>query len=338
MEDEFLHQFRKKPRPEFSQSLYERMRAKDKQPMDSKSNRLRIFTNWKTAFAGIAALLVITLVASPSARALAQDFLNLFRVKRFAAVTVDQTRLAQLQEGKVDLETLIGSSTEVLKDPGKPQVVDSPEAAAQLAGIPVRVPATLPDNVQLEDIRVQGEGVVRVKADTARLQALIDALGVTDVKIPEQLNGATVTVNKPPIVAMNYKRDRGNSTEKIVFMQARNPQIELPEGVDLSQLGEIALRVAGMAPDEAQRFAQSIDWTSTILVPVPANATAFREVEVRGVTGLLITTDGTTTLSTGQETKTIPQRSTLLWAEGDLVYALSGTSSTGLVDMANSLQ
>jgi hypothetical protein len=108
--------------------------------------------------------------------------------------------------------------------------------------------------------------------------------------------------------------------------------------VDLPQLGEIALRIVGMAPDEAHRFAQSIDWTSTLLVPVPANASSFREVEVRGTTGLLVTTSGSGTLNTPKGPMTIPQGSMLVWAEGDMVYAMNGTGSIALVDMANSLQ
>jgi hypothetical protein len=329
MDDDFLYKFRKGPRPEFSKSLYRRIN----QPMNPKPMSRRILTSWKTALAAVAAVLVVTLIVSPSARALAQDFLNLFRVKRFAAISVDPARISQLEAGNVDLEALIGASTEVLKDPGKPQMVDSPQAAAQLAGFGVKVPATLPQGTTLQSIQVQGEGSLRFKADTARLQSVLDALGVTDVQVPAALDGATVTVNKPPMVAINYKRGADN----IMLVQSHNPQIELPEGVNMAQLGEIALRVAGMTPDEAQRFAQSIDWSSTMLVPVPANASAFREVEVRGVTGLLITTNGSS-VPTSNGPKSMPQHSVLLWAEGDMVYALSGTSSTALADMANSLQ
>jgi hypothetical protein len=337
MEDEFLHKFRKEPRPEFSKSLYEKIKGKGYQPMNSQPRNLRLLTSWKMALAGVAAVLAVALVVSPSARALAQDFLNLFRVKRFAAISVDQARIEQLQAGNVDLKDLIGSSTEVLKDPGKPQVVESPAAAAQLAGIPVRVPTTLPNGLTLNEIRVQGDGIVRVKADTAKIQGLVDTLGLTDVKIPEQLNGATVTINKPAMVVMEYNHG-GAKGDRVMFVQSHNPQIELPSGVDLPQLGEIALRIVGMAPDEAHRFAQSIDWTSTLLVPVPANASSFREVEVRGTTGLLVTTSGSGTLNTPKGPMTIPQGSMLVWAEGDMVYAMNGTGSIALVDMANSLQ
>lgn len=329
MDDDFLHKFRKGPRPEFSRSLYRRIN----QPMNSKPVTRRVLTSWKTAFAALAAVVVVALVVSPAARAVAQDFLNLFRVRRFAAISVDPARISQLQEGNVDLEALIGASSQVLKDPGKPQLAENPQAASQLAGFAIKVPASLPPGAVLQDIQVQGEGSVRFTADTAKLQAMLEALGVTDVQVPPALNGATVTVNKPPMVAVTYRRGQ----DKVVFVQSHNPQIELPAGVDMAQLGEIALRVTGMAPDEARRFAQSIDWTSTLLVPVPANASSFREVEVRGVTGLLITTSGGS-LPTANGPRNLPQGSVLLWAEGDMVYAMSGNVPTTLVDMANSIQ
>jgi hypothetical protein len=341
MDDDFLYKFRKEPRPAFSKGLYERINR----PMKTKPITQRVFAaNWKTALAGLAIVIVLALVVSPGARAMAQDFLNLFRVQRFAAISIDPARISQLENNKVDIESLLSASTQVVKDPGKPEVVSSPEAAGQQAGFTVRVPSTLPAGFSLQDIRVQGEGTVRFKADTAKLQTLIDTLGVTDVQIPAQLNGQTVTVDKPAMVAMNYQ----NGNNHLIFMQSRNPQIALPDGVDLPQLGEIALRVAGMAPDEAHRFAQSIDWNSTMLIPVPANASSFRQVDVRGTTGLLITTSsaGLVPPAVQKNANGVPEikaprdiqpGSILLWAEGDMVYAVNGTGNVALVDFANSL-
>ena len=323
--DDFLNKFRKEPRPAFAKSLYERI---DK-PMNSNPISRKGFISWKTALAGVAALMVVVMVASPAARAAAQDFLNLFRVKRFAAVTVDPERMKQLQNGQVGIEQLLSASAEVLKKPAEPLKVDGLQAASQAVGFAVRVPATVPDGMHLQDIIVQGEGSVRFTADVERIQSLLQTLGINDVQLPPQLDRQVVTISKPPVVMVKYAGDR-----EIMFLQSRNPQIELPAGVNLAQLGEIALRVAGMTPQEAQQFASKIDWSSTLLVPVPANATNFREVEVRGVTGMLISTN-----ETAVRGKPLPQIGTvLLWAEGDMVYAISGAQSTTLVEMANSIK
>jgi hypothetical protein len=338
--DDFLNKFRKEPSPEFSRRLYQRIY----QPMEDKPVKTKLFSLWKPALAAAGVMLALALVLSPSARVMAQDFLNLFRVKRFAAITVDQARMTELAQNKVDIQSLISSNTEILKDPGQPVTVDTPQAAAQLAGLTVRTPSSVPLGYRLSKIYVQGAGSVRFKADTARLQALIETLGVTDVQIPAQLNGQTVTVDKPPVVVLNYALTMNGQvptrTNHLIIMQAHNPQISLPDGVNMAQLGEIALRVTGMSADEAHRFAQSIDWSSTMLVPVPATASSFREVSVHDVTGLLITTSDTSGVpGTVKNSDTDSSGSILLWAEGDMVYAITGNSNNvQLVDLANSMQ
>ena len=72
-------------------------------------------------------------------------------------------------------------------------------------------------------------------------------------------------------------------------MQSRSPEVSLPPGADLAQLGEIGLRILGLDATEAHRFAGSIDWHSTFLVPVPAKEAEFRQVQVNGHPALLVT-------------------------------------------------
>ena len=333
MDDDFLVRFRKDPQPGFANRLYKRI----EHPMDSKSTVRKTWLNWKVALAGATAILVAALAVSPSAQAFAQDFLNLFRVKRFQPVAIGPERMKQLASDHLDIQSLISSSSTVVKDPGKAVTVDSAAAAGRLAGFTVRTPTVLPPGATLRRVLVQGEGIVRFTADTARLQSLIDALGLTDVQIPAQLNGKTVTVDKPPVVIMQY-RIGGDTLE---FIQSHNPQIALPDGVNMAQLGEIALRVVGMSADEAHRFAQTLDWSSTLLVPVPANAKSFTKVSVGNSEGLMITTSGAVIPNTtaAKPPETARPRSTLLiWADGDMVYAITTSANGALVDVATSLK
>ena len=109
----------------------------------------------------------------------------------------------------------------------------------------------------------------------------------------------------------------------------------MPAGNDLSRLGEIGLRVLGMDSKQARSMARSIDWTSTMVVPVPLDATTFREVTIQGQKGLLIT---------GSETDQAPSgrtrmRNLLLWSDGGRLYALTGdVTETDLVEMAESVR
>jgi hypothetical protein len=335
MDEDFLSMFREAPRAELANTLWERLQRQASSDLTRGRSRLR---SPIAVLVSVSLLVMLgVLLSFRSVRAAAQQFLDLFRGQRFVAIAIDPTRLEQLKQlkgGTMDVEALLSRSTQVLKKPGEPQVVDNPVAAGEIAGIHVSVPTALPEGMSLAQIRVQGEAAASFTTDTARLRQLLELLDIRDIQVPEQLNGTTVTVHVPPAVVMRYTK--GNA--RVTLMQSLSPEITLPLGVDLSQVVEIGLRIAGLAPGEAQRFAYSIDWHSTLLVPVPANAASFREVDVQGAPGLLIETDGKNRPA-AQNRPDIPPGSLLLWSGGDMVYALAGGIRTlELVQMANSLQ
>ncbi len=331
MDDQFLYEFRKNPRPEFAASLRNRL---NQEPEAEPNNSRQV---WRPALALMGLLVVgAGLLSFPSVRAAAQQFLDLFRVERFVAVSIDPGRIAQieqLQNGKLDLKALLSRDLQVLKDPGEPQAAEDVMAASQAAGMEVRLPGVLPEGVTQTGIQVVGEGLARFTADTSKLATILESLDITDVQIPGQLNGAVITVRVPPCVIATYSRGKAIAT----LMQANSPEITLPAGVFLPELAEIGLRVAGLSADEARRLAYSVDWHSTLMVPVPANAASFREVELRGTKGLLIETHSGSGKSKSNEPRMRPG-SILLWTEGGKVYAFSGTvRSIELLEMANAL-
>jgi hypothetical protein len=95
------------------------------------------------------------------------------------------------------------------------------------------------------------------------------------------------------------------------------------------QLAEIGLQFTGMTPEEAHEFSQTVDWTSTLVVPIPRNGASYRQVSVDGVTGNLIQ----------RPTDDDPQY-LLMWVKGDIIYAIGGLGSdtSAALDMANSMQ
>jgi len=109
----------------------------------------------------------------------------------------------------------------------------------------------------------------------------------------------------------------------------------LPPGANLQQLGEIGLRVLGLDPSEAHRIAASVDWRSTLLVPVPTNAASFRQVDVNGHKGLFIRMDGD---GTGEGPN--GQRGAMvMWTEGERVLAVqSDLPSEDVLEVAQSLR
>lgn len=336
MNEELLNAYRKEPSPEFAERLRNRINRPVVEAGPEPS--ISFLARWKPVLAGATAIAVaVVALTVPSVRAAAQDFLDLFRVKKFAAVSIDTDRLGQLRDGKVDLKALIGDSVEEIKRPGEPRVVATAEDAARETGAPVLVPMAVFNLNDAPTIRVTDTADLRLTADAERLRDIVDLLGIEDATVPDGLDGASVSVHIPQAVVMDYRRD--GKTWVATLTQARSPEIVLPEGVDISALGELGLRIMGLSANEARQFSRSIDWRSTLIVPVPAKAGSFREVEVRATTGLLVTVESSNSDRKSDSGKDAPPRTILMWSEGDMVYALaSRMQPIDVIQMANSMR
>lgn len=330
MDDQFLKQYRESPRPEFARQLQAKLNGET--IMQTQKTWRQNLMRWSPAFIAAAIVLALVLVISlPPTRALAQDFLDLFRVKKFATIAIDPARMKQLDNLNVDTEKLFADNVQVLQEPGKPVQVASVEEAAQRAGFNVAVPSQVPQGAKAQ-VAVQGAGAMVITADAAKTQELLELVGVNDVKIPAQLDGAKITVRKPAAVLLQYTTRDGAFS----LMQSPSPEVELPPGVELKQLGEIGLRVLGLSADEARDFADKVDWSSTFLIPIPANAAEVRQVSVNGADGLMLTSNGAARKGPRPYAN---GDSVLLWANNGMVYAMQGnTNVVDLLELANSVQ
>jgi hypothetical protein len=343
--DDFLSGLREQPRPEFERDLRDRLRAiEGSSPAAGLPPRPRRLV---PAFAGVAAAAVLAFAFSlEPVRAAAREFLDLFRVQRFAAVRVDPERLASLQKSGLDLKSLVGGQVEVVTKAVEPVAVSSAETGAVDAGIEAaRQPARLPEGFALAGASVVRPGEYRIRLDAAKLRSLAQIAGADEIEVPDHWTGATIDVAMPPVLVTRYERPavggepRPPDADAYVLLQARGPEIELPEGVDLATLGRLALRVGGLGAGEALSFSQRIDWRSTLLVPVPVSGADYREVEVRGQRGLLVSSPAPSSPSPEGARRRAAWRSVLMWSEGGNVYALHGPGSGWqIVDMAQTLK
>jgi hypothetical protein len=320
MNDDFMQSAWRKPPAPMAAQLRARLRHLDAQRASSPRRR-RVL---QAIACAASLLLAVGLAMLPSVRAGAETFLDLFRVVNFVAVPVPAQRLTTLQRG-LDLPRMLGEQVHVIQAPGAPQSVATPEQAGALTGIAVQLPTWLPDGLTLRGIDVLGEQRWTVAASTQKLQQVLDTLGINDLTAPPGLDGQTATIHVYPSVRVSYGAQAGH----VLFIQARQPEATLPQGADLPLLAEIGLRVLGFEPNEARRFANTIDWRTTLLVPVPASVANFHEVDIGASKGLLIETAATAG----------PRASQLLWSVGGSVFALIGdVSPEELFEMARSTQ
>jgi hypothetical protein len=331
--DDFLSRFREEPRPEYAKGLERRLAEIDSTEAERRSRRPWML---RPVLAGGLAVAMITMAFTlPPVRAVAREFLDLFRVQRFAAVPVDTERLERLHQGGIDLKALVGDQVEVLEEPGEPEAVETLELASSLAGIEALQPAAPPRRSSFAGFAVAHPGAFRIRLDVEKMRSLAELLGVEDPHVPEAWDGATMEVYAPPMVVMRY--ERGES--EFVLMQSQGPEVALPDGVDLAELGTFGLQMAGMSAEEARLFAARIDWRSTLLVPIPAEGGNFREVEVQGGKGLLVS--GRRPPKTGPDGTSSGGgwHSVLFWSDEDRVYAAAGPGhGLEVLEMAESLE
>jgi hypothetical protein len=296
-----------------------------------KSLRIKsLWTSHRLLWGSLAAILILAMLFSLApVREAAAALLGMFRVRKFAAITFDpnQTQLND-REIATNISKLLSDNVTVLKQPGPPQTVASAAEASALAGIPVRLPTILPSGVGAQpDIRVEDGGAVQIVVDLARAQALLELAGMSDVQIPQGLDGATVTIEIPSVVIARYDSYQSD----FMLTQLRSPSVNLPPGVDLAQMGEAGLRLLGLSPEEARQFSQTIDWSSTLVIPLPTDAAVYQDVTVDGVSGVLITERN------GGYSR-YPNYA-LLWQKDDVVYSLTGRGrAEDVLAVANSLQ
>lgn len=301
--DAWLHALRTDPSPLFKAQLRERLRAQE--PVGETRH------DWsrRGLVAAAAVLLVGVLLSVPGVRASVAQFVSLFRVINVVAVPVDSSHIDRLKAEHLDIGALVGEHVEIVQDPGPPLNVASFADAAAAAGMTLATPQWLPDNTRVMETAVMGERAVRVTADSRRLQQVMDALGINDLTVPAGLDGQVVNLRVPPVVMIRY--DHQNNRRSRLF-QARTPQLTLPNRIDVRALGEIGLRILGLGAAEAKQFADAIDWHTTLVVPVPPNASSFQQVDIGGHRGVLIQ----------HQPRNQSPTSTIVWSTPERVFAL----------------
>lgn len=281
---------------------------------------------WRPASFGAAAVaLALGLVFVAPLRTAASQFLDIFRVRTFMVVRFNPDSARYLQDyfEQVFGEPRLGEV--------KPQPVASAEEASRLVGYPVLVPGFLPKGREtLSEFTVTGACQAEADINVAAARVLLEAAGLPTDALPAQ-DTVHLSARIPPQVTMVYGEEERSA---ITVVQADSPEVDVPQGLDLRRLGELGLRLLGQSPEQAQRLAESIDWATTLVIPVPANVASVREVLVRGNPGYLFKANS----GDGADPDTYSDCA-VIWQENGRLYAVTGMlSSDTALRIAESLQ
>jgi hypothetical protein len=276
----------------------------------------------------------------------AERVLGLLRIKKIAVVSIDTDRFRSGDDrfGK-RIGQLLSDNVVVTKEPGESQLAAGAGEASELAGFSVRLLGGRTDEPEL---RVNDSQGFRMTVDLSRLQAIFDEAGRADLRLPASLDGATVAVDIPKSVVAFYGSrpagghrgerddpdewhgDPGEWLDRVVLAQVPAPTIVTPPDLNLAEIAVVALQLVGMSEEEARAFSRTVDWTSTLVVPIPMNVASYEAIEVDGVKGTLVRERRDGHRSAGY---------TLLWVKKGIIYSLTGFGdSAQALTLADSLE
>lgn len=292
-----------------------------------------------------AAILMVALMFPP-VQAWAAQVLGLFRVQQVTVLPVDFQSLSAIDENATDVLTQMLSDNVKGESVGEAADVKSWEEARAASGLAVRTPAAIQEAPTA--IHVNPGASVDITMDAERLRALVAVMGREDIVIPDSLTGSVVHVEIPQGVQATWgecwgdradvepedmmpseRRAMSLAGDCTLLMQIPSPTITTPPELDMNAIGQLYLELLGMSSEEAATFGATLDWSSTLVIPVPASEADFEEVVVDGVNGTLIRS----------KFRQANEPFILIWVKDGILYGLSGDGDNArALEIANSLK
>lgn len=292
---------------------------------------------------GVLAVIVVLCLVSP-VRGLAGKFFGSLRIPKPKAVSVDVSAFSGANGNRTlqqMISQMISSKTNVTQDEAD-VAADDKDAAAKLAGFLVQLPLLRKD---LPKIIVQGGHAVDMSVDREKLQTIFEEAGRHDLVVPENLDGAPVTLKTPRSVRAQYGNcpappntisgqingpppPSADNGDCLVVTEAPTSMVNSPGGLDVQQLVEIGLELSGMSPNQTQQFLKNVDWKSTLSLAMPRFMRSFETVQINGMPGVLVNT-------LGRRGPTYM----LIWVRDGMAYSLTGyASASDATALADSLR
>jgi hypothetical protein len=107
-----------------------------------------------------------------------------------------------------------------------------------------------------------------------------------------------------------------------------SPTVTAPQQLDPAEIVRAALQFAGLSASEAANFTQTIDWTSTFVMPIMHGQLSYQKINVAGNDGVLLRPKN-------QQAKQF----TLHWIDNGILYSLMGTGDdTTALNLASQIE
>jgi len=295
----------------------------------------------------LAAVLVAATLSVPSIRNSALKSLQSLRIQKVQAVNADFSPYVDANANP----TLHQMVTQMISDKVQVEVneedhpVTDVAAARQLAGFDVQLLGARKDTPKLV---VGGSHKIAVIVDRPRLQAIATEAGHPEIVLPQSLDGASLGVQVPRSVQVQYGTCPGPTdagqviannitgpsptttqfSDCVRLREGPTPIVNVPGGLDVAGLAQIGLETAGMTSNQASDLLHTIDWKATLTLAVPRSLRSYQVVKVNGTNGTLLSMAG----------RRGPGYA-LIWTKNGVAYSLLGFGDASqAVQLADSLK
>ncbi|NTU71679.1 MAG: hypothetical protein HGB10_07675 [Coriobacteriia bacterium] len=303
----------------------------------------------------IGALLLGSLAFAP-VRAVASQFLGIFRIQRMQTISVTQADLEQISkvmsegDGTVSLESL-GDVT-VKGGTGEP-VEATMEDAQAAVDFDLR---SLAAGEGTPTIALQPAMTVTFKLHVDKANELLESYGATNL-FPKSMDGKEFMVHMPATVVMAYGEDvtsvesgqvdpdKGTATDAalyrdpnlgLILAQTRGPQLTVPPGVDPLALRDVLLGLPFLPESIRSQLANVQDWQNTLLIPNVEGTT--REIAVGGKPGVVISPQAGAAGMEGEQIAPEETPVVVMWNDDGVMRAIGGLGGEQrILSMAESL-
>jgi len=276
--------------------------------------RLRVVT--------VALVCLVMLFAIPTTRVVTHQVWQWLTVQKIEVVHADFRKLQGIWlVPQIHDPIVIKEGEKPPPLPPLPPAVDITEAA-RLAGFTPRLSPEGASSATLV-LRVFDKSMVwSTTLNVANMEASLRQAGVNDQPIPKEWDGAQVSLTIRSAISAVW--DRG----EISLFQHPPIALSVPAGFDITLYWTSALRAAGVNREQAERLAERMRKTPTLLLGIASNnKKAIHEVELRTGSATFI------------EDLSDPGRQVMLiWSVEDRVYHLSARSYRQAILAANSIE
>lgn len=320
-------------------AAWTRLRVRMDEEIGSKRLHWTPLRTWSLAAAAAAVIAVALIVSVAPIRAWAENLLAIFRMEHVTVLDLNSGSLNGLENDQVfnqAMSRIISEEVTVTEPAQKPQIVPDAVTASKLAGFQAHLlsgetPATL---------MVRSTITAQLKLDRDRMQSILDEAGRSDLQLPASVDGAVIGLRVPAGILASYgncgKTVKRTFKEKgwgarlgvqpdaafqpadgtcVKLNELPSPTVSVPQDLNPAEIAQVGLQFAGLSATEAANFTQTVDWTTTLVMPVLHGQATYENVNVNGIEAVLLR----------PRLAGASGRFDLVWIDNGIVYCLMGT-------------